>query len=131
MSKPVRKVRLITAGEKRVATEALIDSGSFRTLIRADILPKGTPIMPFAGPKQFRTAGRGGRIRVQGITYLVIFLEGKMIDAHALVSKDLHREMLIGADAMQMWDIDSRNRNGSTRVVVGRDMRDPEITEVD
>jgi hypothetical protein len=39
--------------------------------------------------------------------------------------------MLIGAEMMQAWDICVRNVNGHTEVVMGRDLRDPDVQEVD
>ncbi|MBI2059133.1 MAG: hypothetical protein HYT87_05115 [Nitrospirae bacterium] len=68
--------------------------------------------------------------RTAGVT-LVMTIGEKMIQDDALVSPDLGQDMLVGAGTMQKWDIIIRNRNGKTKVIVGRDMRDPEITEVD
>ncbi|MBI2061727.1 MAG: hypothetical protein HYT87_18455 [Nitrospirae bacterium] len=131
MSKPIRPVRITTANGKKTVLHAVVDTGSFHTIVRSDVLPAGTPIHPSVIAKQLRTAGKGGKVRISGGTYLVLLLEGKLIDTHALVSPDLHQPMIIGAGTMQMWDVSVLNKNGDTQVRVGRDMRDPEITEVD
>ena len=58
-------------------------------------------------------------------------IQGKQIDDLVLVSPDLSQEMLVGAGTMQKWDISILDRDGHTELSVGRDMRDPEIREVD
>ncbi len=131
MSKPVLNIGLTTAKKRTVERPALVDTGSFYTIVRQDLLPKGTPIIRFTEAKKFRSAGKGGKVTIIGETYVIISIQGKLIDARAHISPDLNRECLIGAETMQSWDISIRNRNGHTRVVVGKDMRDPEITEVD
>jgi len=55
----------------------------------------------------------------------------RLIESQALVSPDLSQEMIIGAGTMQEWDITIRNQNGHTEVVVGKDLRDPDVQEVD
>jgi hypothetical protein len=54
-----------------------------------------------------------------------------MIEDAALVSSNMSSDMLIVAKTMQAWDITIKNENGKTEIVIGHDMRDPEITEVD
>ncbi|MBI2060348.1 MAG: retroviral-like aspartic protease [Nitrospirae bacterium] len=131
MSKPTREIRITTSESKSVDVQAVIDTGSFHTIIRLDVLPKDTPVLHSPETRSLKTAGQGGEVHVAGTTYLVLRLEGKMIEAYALVSPDLRQQMLIGAGTMQMWDISVLNRNGDTEVRVGRDMHDPDITEVD
>lgn len=131
MSKPIRRVRITTGNRKHVGVDAVVDTGSFHTIVRKDVLPEGTPMLPALAAKKLSTAGKGGRVRISGETHLLLLLEGKLINAIALVSPDLHQPMLIGAGTMQMWDISVLNRNGDTIVRVGRDLRDPDITEVD
>jgi hypothetical protein len=131
MSKPVMPVTITNSRRKSVTIPAVFDSGSFYTLIRRDCLPAGTSLEPLAAPRMLRAASRGSRLRVTGTAVLVITVGGKKVLDYALVSPDLAREMIIGAGTMQQWDITIRNQNGRTRIVVARDMEDPEITEVD
>jgi len=131
MSKPVLPVRITNVAGRTVAIPALFDTGSFYTLIREDRLPPGTVVLRYRVPEVLRGAPRGSKLRVIGETGVVIAIGGKRIRDSALVSPDLAREMILGTGTMQKWDITIRNRNGRTRVVVERDMRDPEITEVD
>jgi len=55
--------------------------------------------------------------------------EGQINDI-VLISPGLSQEMLVGAGTMQKWDISILNRDGKSALSVGRDMRDPQITEV-
>ncbi|MBI2891329.1 MAG: iron-sulfur cluster assembly accessory protein [Nitrospirae bacterium] len=130
MSKPILRVRITTMRSKTAALPALFDTGSFFSIIRENQLPTGTPILPYPERRALRTAGRRGQLRVTGVTELVVDIGRRRVQTSVLVSPDLGREFLIGAGTMQMWDISVRNRNGSTKVVVGRDVRNPEITEV-
>lgn len=131
MSKPIENVTLKTTDDKTVHTMALFDTGSFYTIVRADILPQETPVLLYKDQKVFGTAGKEGQVRVQGVTELVIAIGEKMISTRAYVSPDLRREFIVGAETMQAWDISIHTTNGKTQIHVGHDMRDPDITEVD
>jgi len=131
MSKPVLSI-VITSGRRKSATvPAVFDTGSFYTIVRRNCLPPGTVVRPLPAPLQLRAATRGSRLRIAGTAELLIRVGKKVIMDDALVAANLAREMIVGAGTMQKWDISIKNRNGSTRVVMGRDMHDPEITEVD
>lgn len=131
MSKPLRNVGIRTADDKTGQAEAVFDTGSFYTLLREDKVPSGAMIIRRPTPLVFRAASVGSSLTVSGDLTLVMTLDGKEFDDAVLVSPDLAQEMLIGAGTMQKWDISILNRNGSTEVRVGRDRRDPAITEVD
>jgi len=131
MSKPVLAVKLSTTAGEKTTVPAVFDTGSFYTLIRQDCLPPRAVLQSFRQAPKLRAATRGSRVAVAGSTDMIITIGGKKILANVLVSSNLAREMIIGAGTMQMWDISIKNRNGKTRVIVGRDMHDPEITEVD
>ena len=130
MSKPIQNVEIMTRDAKAGKATALFDSGSFYSIVRADKVPEGAMIIPFAVPQEFKTASQEGTLKVTGEIPLVITVEGKMVEDSVFVSPDLGREMIIGAKTMQAWDISIVNTNGHTEIRVGRDMRDPEITEV-
>ena len=131
MSKPVFQVDLITPEDKRAIAKAVFDSGSFYTFVRKDVLPKGTKVVSYKRPRRFQTAGQRGSLSITGTTRLILVIMNKMIDVATFVSPDLRSEMLIGAEAMQSWNITIRNLNGKTTIEVGHDMRDPDIAEVD
>lgn len=131
MSKPVLDVVIITPEGARARAKAVLDSGSYYTIVREEIIPKRATVVRYPAPRVLGTAGRGGKIRMVGVIVLDVAIAGKQIHTDAFVSPDLNRDMLIGAGTMQAWDISIVNRNGSTKVVVGRDRRDPDITEVD
>ncbi len=130
MSKPIREVTIQTLDEHEARLRAVVDSGSFHTLVREDRLPPTSSVTQQRLPRELRVA-QGGKVRVTGVVPLVILIEGKMIEDLALVSPDLVQDMLVGAKTMQAWDITVRNRNGKTKVLVGHDMRDPELMEID
>ncbi len=131
MSKPIENVTLTTIEEQSVHTKALFDSGSFYTIVREDILPQNTQILRYKNPELFGTAGKNGSVSITGVTSLVVAIGEKMISTRAYVSPDLRREFIVGAETMQAWDISIHTTNGKTKIHVGHDMRDPEITEVD
>lgn len=131
MSKPILDVTLSTAEGRTAAARAVVDSGSFYTIVRESVLPPGVTVERYPAVREMRTAAAGGRLRTTGQLVLEVSLVGKTIQTAALVSPDLGQEMLLGARTMQEWDISIRNRNGDTVVEVGRDMRDPDLMEVD
>ena len=131
MSKPIEDVTIKTIDEKTVHAKALFDSGSFYTIVRKDILPPDTQILRYNSPKIFGTAGENGGLTVDGEIVLVLTIGEKMVSTRAMVSPDLRREFIVGAETMQAWDISIHTANGKTQIHVGHDMRDPDITEVD
>ncbi|MBI2889802.1 MAG: hypothetical protein HYY13_03350 [Nitrospirae bacterium] len=131
MGKPVLKVTLTTADQKARTVPGLFDTGSFYTIVRSDCVPSGNAVAAYKTAHTLGTAKRRAKVRVVGDVVLVIRIGRKIIRSPAFVSPDLQREFIIGAETMQAWDITIRNRNGKTKVIVGRDMRDPEVTEVD
>ena len=131
MSRPIRDVDIETYDELTAHVRAVFDTGAHISIIREDRLPKGTNVERRKNPIRLRTAGRGGTLEVVGGVILVMTIEGRMIQDEVQVSPDLSQEMLIGAKTMQAWDITIRNENGNTQVVVGKDLRDPDIQEVD
>lgn len=131
MTKPVVQVELRTFDGKSGRARAVVDTGAYRSLIREDCLPLGATVVPSAPPRELKTAAQGGKLRVVGVVVLSIEVGDRMIEGEVLVSPDLSQEMLIGAEMMQAWDISVRNANGHTEVHVGRDLRDPDVQEVD
>ena len=130
MSKPVLDIRFITPEGKKGRAKAVLDSGSFYTIIRKNILPRGTKLITYKKRREFGTAGKRGKISVTDTARLILVIGNRMIDVPAFVSPDLRSDLLIGAEAMQSWNISIQNKNGKTTIRVGHDMRDPEITEV-
>ena len=130
MSKPTRDVEIETADGKKAGVHAVLDTGSFYTIVREDCLPKGALVSKFKKKEIFGTARRGGKLSSIGFIPIKICLEGHWISGEARVAPELGSEMLIGAGLMQMWDISIKNKNGHTRIIVGRDMQDPDIQTV-
>lgn len=131
MSKPTLEVGLTTPDGKITRLKAVFDTGAYPSIVRPDALPAGSATLPQHSPTELRTAGQGGKLQITGATILTIAIGDRLIQDDVLISPDLVSPMLIGSKTMQAWDITIRNRNGKTKVIVGLDMRDPEITEVD
>ncbi len=131
MTKPILQVSVLTLNKKKRTVQALFDTDSYYTILREDCVPKGGIVYRYKTIEHLQTAGKKGGINITGESILIISIGGKQIRSSAYITPDIRREMIIGAEVMQSWDITIRNRNGRTRVIVGRDMRDPELTEVD
>lgn len=131
MAKPVLDILVTTPDETSAAVKAVFDSGSFYSILREDEVPAGALVQKRKSPRSFRTAAKGSHLSAGGELPVVLTIGEKMVDDVVLVSSDLSQEMLVGAGTMQKWDISIVTRDGHTEVIVGRDMRDPDITEVD
>jgi hypothetical protein len=131
MTKPMLEVGLETFGGKTGSARAVFDTGSYQSLIREDRVPPGAVVDRPPTPVKLRTAAQGGKLHVVGAVVMTITIGNRMIQDDVLVSPDLSEEMLIGAKTMQAWDITIRSHNGHTEVVVGLDLRDPDVQEVD
>lgn len=125
------EVVLTTRDEKSGYVKAVLDSGSFFSIIRKNKVPEGAQVVWWTSPQEFKTAAGGGKLKVIGELPLIITMDEKMVEDSVLISPELSQEMLIGAKTMQAWDISIINRDGETQIVVGRDIRDPDIIEVD
>ena len=126
--KPKFQIKVSSLDNKTSVLNALFDTGSFYTIIRKDKLP-GTQF--FVAPQTFRTAAHGGKLHIDGQTILRMEHEGKTIEDDVLISSDLVGEMIVGAKTMQCWDVTIHNTSGHTQVIFGKDIHDPDITEVD
>ena len=131
MSKPVLEIILTTPDEATTTVKAVFDTGSFYSILREDKVPPGCWVHRRKTPRSFRSAARGAELQAHGEMPVVLTIGDRMVDDVVLVSSDLAQEMLVGAGTMQKWDISIVTREGRTEVVVGRDMHDPDITEVD
>ena len=131
MSKPILDVEIQTPDDKAATVKAVIDSGSFYTIVREDKVPSAASIVWRKTPRVLRAAVKGSQPVAIGDVSLVLTVSGRQIDDVALVCRDMAQDMIIGAGTMQKWDISILNRNGHTEVSVGRDMHDADLTEVD
>jgi len=131
MSKPVLDIILTTPDEATASVKAVFDTGSFYSILREDKVPPGSRVIPRKTPRTFRAAAIGMTLRATGELPVMLAIGDRKIDDVVLVGADLAQEMLIGAGMMQKWDISIITRKGRTEVVVGWDMRDPDLTEVD
>jgi len=131
MSKPVVEIRITTPDEKSTTVKAVFDTGSFYSILRADKVPPGAPVIQRLHPRFFRTAAREGSLRATGELPVVLTIGDREVDDVVMVSPELSQELIVGAGTMQKWDISILTRDGRTEVHVGRHMHDPDVTEVD
>ncbi len=131
MSKPIQDMEITTLEGGSAHFKVVLDRGSYYTIVRQDRLPKEAAIWLFKEPRILGTAAKGGKLTAVGLLHLQIKLAGHEIEDEAFVSPELNQDMLLGAKTMQAWDISVKNKNGHTEILVGRDMHDPDIQEVD
>lgn len=131
MSKPILDIQIRTPDDVAGTVKAVFDTGSFHTLLRGDKVPSPHSVVGRKIPWTLRTAVKGSKLTVVGEVSLVLTIGNHQVNDVALVCPELAQEMHVGAGTMQKWDISIVNRNGHTEVTVGRDMNDPDITEVD
>jgi predicted aspartyl protease len=130
MAKPVIEVKVAAPGKKKFSKlEALFDTGSYYNIIRADLLPAQATAMPFK--EKMGTAAKKGVVEISGVTVLHFDIGGRHIMDDVRISPNLNRELIIGAGTMQKWDISVQNTKGHTRVVLKKDMHDPDIMLVE
>lgn len=130
MGKPIQQVSISTIDQRTKAVNALFDSGAFYSIIHENSLPQTNYITHYPKPEVYGTATKGATLKITGETTLMIHIEDKTIRETVLISPELSREMIIGAKTMQSWHITVNNETGDTKIVVGTDMNDPEVTEV-
>lgn len=126
--KPIVPITILSLNNTSRSVNAVFDSGSYYTIVRADKLPANTTIIE--QHQSFGTANKKSRLKTIGETILIMSIGKKMIKSEALVSEELGSDMLIGAQTMQSWDISILNTKGKTTINIKHDMRDPEINEV-
>lgn len=131
MGKLVLDIKITSPDERTATVKAVFDWGSFYSILREDKVPKGAMFVKRKAPRSFRAAAKGSKLLAIGELSLIMSIRDKQIDDFVLISPDLSQEMLVGAGTMQKWDISIVNRDGHTELSLGRDMRDPDITEVD
>ena len=135
MGKLILDIRTTSPDDKSATVKAVFDSGAFYSILREDKVPKGAAILKRKVSMSFGAAAKGSKFSATGELSLVMSIrqatrpEGQINDI-VLISPELSQEMLVGAGTMQKWDICILNRDGKSALSVGRDMRDPQITEV-
>ncbi|MBW8051630.1 MAG: retroviral-like aspartic protease [Cytophagales bacterium] len=130
MSNPIQKVEVETIDKNTKSVNALFDSGSFYTIIRSDSMPATKFVFRYPEPEIFGTASKKSMLKIIGETSLIIEINNKRIRETVLLAPLLSTDLIIGAKAMQAWHITIDNSTGETKITVGIDMNDPNITRV-
>ena len=79
MSKPIRTIKVKTMDGKKTVVEALINTGSFYTIIRQDRVPSGAKVISYSKPEKLGTAKKSGQVRVVASAEMIIEIEGRPI----------------------------------------------------
>lgn len=130
MSKPIVSINIKTFDGKSGKVNAIFDTGSYYTLIRENCVPADAAVIKLKNQKFFGTAHKSGQLKIVASLPLILVINGHPVDDGVLVCPDLKSEFIIGAKTMQSWDISIKNKNGQTKIHVGRDMNDPDIQTV-
>ena len=125
MGKIVKKLP-VYADKGKTNVEVLLDSGAGRSLIRRDVANK--VVQHFSKlHKPIIFNGVNGKEAFSARNYCCIEVEmkGKLLSSHFYIIDNMPREMIIGVDFMQGWDIKLDLKNED--YTVGLDPQNVEI----
>lgn len=107
MGKIIQRVPAVAAGAQAgQAVEVLFDSGASSSLIRRDCaLALGAQLQTIRRTRRFRLANGEPGLASNTLCTLELELKGKQIDGNFYVVDRLPREVVVGVDFMQRWDI--------------------------
>lgn len=125
MGKIIKKLTVVgDAGE--ASLKVLLDSGAGSSLIRRDVAEKVSRNSLHLGtPKVFRMANGGEGMRSSDVRVLALRMKGKELDGSFYVVDTMPREMILGFDFMQKWEISLRLKEEDYAIGV-----DPEAIEI-
>ncbi|MBI4711911.1 MAG: retroviral-like aspartic protease [Planctomycetes bacterium] len=112
------KQLIIKGIQGQVKAEVLFDTGVRRSVIRKDIARKVTPLVNLPSPMAFRLAESKTELKTNLVTNIILRVNGRIIQDQFYVLEKLSREVIIGADTMQSWEIKLDPKNESIKVGV-------------
>jgi predicted aspartyl protease len=93
-------------GDKgKAVLRTLFDTGASHSLIRKDKAEQLATIVPLAHPYRFRLGDGTSESEVREGCMLTFTIKGLRYLFYFLVADNLAHELIIGADAMQVWKI--------------------------
>ncbi|MEW6536905.1 MAG: retropepsin-like aspartic protease [Candidatus Auribacterota bacterium] len=111
--------RLIVTGDKgKMETEVLFDTGARRSVIRKDIAEKLATLINAPEPLKFRLADGKTGLTTSIVADIWIVIGDKAITDQFPVLNELSREIIVGANTLQNWEIKLDPQNESVNVGV-------------
>jgi hypothetical protein len=120
----IKKLEVI--GDKnKINADVLFDSGARRSVIRKDIAEKITTIVKFPVPFKFCLADGKTQVETNLVADVMVRVDGRIIFDQFPVLNRLSREIIIGANTLQSWEIllDAKNET----IKVGVDLKAIEL----
>jgi hypothetical protein len=120
----IKKLEVI--GDKnRINADILFDSGARRSVIRKDIAKKIATIIKFPVPFKFCLADGKTQVETNLVADIMVKVDGGIIFDQFPVLDSLSREIIIGANTLQSWEIllDAKNET----IKVGVDLKAIEL----
>jgi len=105
--------------------EVLFDSGARRSVIRRDVAEKIATIVKFPVSFKFSLADGKTEIKTNLVADIMVKVDGRIIFDQFPVIDSLSREIIIGANTLQSWEIllDAKNE----AIKVGVDLKAIEL----
>lgn len=109
MGKDTISKRISVSGEKgEGAYEILFDTGATKSLVRYDIAEKLCNIEKFVSlepPSKFNLADGKNFLEANFLVNLFIRIDGYKLPYHFYVVNKMSRDVIVGLDFMQSWEI--------------------------
>jgi hypothetical protein len=118
--------QLEVMGDKgQTKAEVLFDSGARRSVIRRDIAEKIATIVKFPIPFKFYLADGTTQVETNLVADIMVSIDNSIIFDQFPILDKLSREVIIGANTLQSWEIILDARNES--ITVGVDLKAIEL----
>lgn len=97
---------LQVAGDKGQKKEkVLFDNGSASSLIKKSVAEEIATIIKMPVKRKFKLGDGKTIIETDEVTNIFLEIDGKVIDDNFYVLKELGKEVIVGSNTMQSWDI--------------------------
>lgn len=125
MGKIVKRCEI--EGDKgRKEVDVLFDSGASYSIIRKDVAEKVATILRFSKGMEFTLANGKTPMHTREITILkILAVDKKDVSDDFYVVNELSRDVIVGADMMQTWDMHLHPKRH--KITVGVDPKNLEL----
>lgn len=118
--------QLEVMGDKsHTKAEVLFDSGARRSVIRREIAEKIATIVKFPIPFKFYLADGKTQVETNLVADIMVSIDNRIIFDQFPILDKLSREVIIGANTLQSWEIILDAKNES--ITVGVDLKAIEL----
>ena len=109
---------VLRGNEGQTKAEVLFDSGARCSVIRKDVARKVATLIRLPTSVDFRLADGKTRLSTNLVVDIVLRINGRTILDQFPVLEKLSREVIIGANTLQSWEIKLDPKNESVQVGV-------------